>query len=121
MNSYQPIYDAVRSRISGANISDAVSEAIRGAGIDHAATMIQRSWQDAAQEAMDAARQHSRPSAVYRPRIFPDGKSWCALLGPDIASGVVGFGGSPELACQDFDAAWIKKTAPAQPRGEEKP
>ncbi len=32
-DTYQAIYDAVRSRISGGNISDAVESAMRDAGI----------------------------------------------------------------------------------------
>ena len=37
-----------------------------------------------------------------------DGDQWCALYGDDLQSGVAGFGDSPELAMQDFDAAFRK-------------
>ena len=45
MESYQAIYDAVRSRIRGGSISDAVQAAVREADIGHATFMIRESFQ----------------------------------------------------------------------------
>jgi len=43
------------------------------------------------------------PHVLMKPRIFPDGDSWCALYGEDLMMGVAGFGASPEEACAAFD------------------
>lgn len=48
------------------------------------------------------------PSAVYRPRVYPDGNAWCALYGDNIQDGVCGFGPTPAAAVAAFDAAWWK-------------
>lgn len=48
----------------------------------------------------------SRPSVVYRPRIFMDGDKWCALYGENIQDGVCGFGDSPAKAMEEFDTNW---------------
>jgi hypothetical protein len=48
----------------------------------------------------------TRPSRIMRPRVYKDGNKWCALYGGDLMMGVVGFGGTPEEACKDFDAEW---------------
>ena len=70
--------------------------------ICHSASMIQASWQDAAYEQM-------RPSVVFKPKLFPDGNQWCALLGNDLQVGVCGFGASPADAMWAFDKAWTTK------------
>jgi len=43
------------------------------------------------------------PSTHLRPRLFPDGDSWCALYGKNLQEGVAGFGKTPEGAMADFD------------------
>ena len=48
-----------------------------------------------------------RPFYLLRPRIYPDGDQWCALLGENLQEGVAGFGDSPHLASQAFDNAWF--------------
>lgn len=53
--------------------------------------------------------QQMRPSTLYKPRVYPDGNMWCALYGINIQEGVAGFGESPALAMEDFDANWHKK------------
>jgi hypothetical protein len=53
------------------------------------------------------------PHVLMRPRIFPDGNAWCALLGADLMVGVVGFGASPAAACEAFDTAWQKGSTDA--------
>lgn len=47
-----------------------------------------------------------RPSVLMRPHVFKDGNQWCALHGPDIQTGVVGFGNTPAAAMLAFDKAW---------------
>lgn len=104
-DSYQAIYDAVRSRISGGNVAEAVERVAHQAfDISHYAALLH-------QEFSIAAYQMQRPSAVFKPRIFPDGNQWCALLGDNLQEGVAGFGDSPELACEAFDKAWHEKRA----------
>jgi hypothetical protein len=101
MSDYQPIYDAVRSRITGGDISQAVERAL---DFSHQATMAMQSFQNAASE-------YERPSAVFRPILSVDGDHWCALYGKDLQSGVAGFGKSPADAMWDFDKNWHQKLA----------
>jgi hypothetical protein len=110
-DTYQAVYDAVRSRISNGDIGFAVSQAMRNAGIDHAAEMANRSVQS-------AVAQYERPSVLFRPKVFLDGDQWCVLYGEDIQSGVCGFGDSPYAATYAFDAAWYKKTGHPAPATE---
>ena len=70
--------------------------------ISHAATMAGEVWKIAGYE-------HSRPSAVWRPKVYIDGNQWCALYGDNLQDGVAGFGDSPEKAMLDFDKAWTRK------------
>jgi hypothetical protein len=49
----------------------------------------------------------TRPSLWLQPSLMQDGPSWIALYGDDLASGVVGCGGTPEAAYRDFDRAWF--------------
>lgn len=102
-DSYQAIYDAVRSRISMCDPTSAITEAARQAfDISHMLPIIQ-------QEFMIAAGEMARPSVVYKPTLAQDGDQWCALLGSNIAEGVVGFGPSPDEAMREFDKAWHTK------------
>ncbi len=70
--------------------------------ICHAAAM-------AGEEARISAAEYSRPSVVWRPRLFVDGNQWCALFGENLQDGVAGFGDSPANAMWDFDKAWSMK------------
>jgi hypothetical protein len=107
-DTYQAIYDAVRSRIHGGDIGNVAESALREAfgNADH---IIRCAMQDVAV----SFAEHARPSAVYRPSIGRDGNKWCALYGPNLMEGVCGFGDSPEEAMADFDANWAKKIASA--------
>ena len=106
-DSYQAIYDAVRSRITGGDIGSAISEVARQAlDISYALPGISQDISIAAQRCEEAI---TRPSAVYRPQIFMDGKHWCALYGKDLQEGVAGFGASPAEAMDAFDVAWNEK------------
>lgn len=110
--TYQAIYDAVRSRISKCDIGQAVRDvAQRMFDISHVVVIIQ-------QEFSIAAAEMRRPSAVYRPSIGFDGTKWRALYGDDLMHGVAGFGDTPDEAMRDFDQAWMKQqTAEATRRG----
>lgn len=101
-DTYQAVYDAVRSRISGGDIGSAVESAIHGANIGDWACRASQSIQQ-------VASLYESPSAIYRPAISVDGNQWCALYGIDLQSGIAGFGDSVALAMQDFDRAWFAK------------
>jgi hypothetical protein len=101
-DSYQAVYDAVRSRISNANMGGAVENVLREANLSHYAEMAYRAAQETAWEAQ-------RPSVLFRPAVMIDGNKWCALYGDDLQNGVAGFGDSPALAMADFDANWFAK------------
>lgn len=107
MDSYQPIYDAVRSRISGGNIGEVVASACREAfDISHTRAILQ-------QEFCIAAGEMARPSAVYKPTLMADGDMWCALLGENLQVGVAGFGKTVAEAMTAFDQAFYKEHTPA--------
>jgi hypothetical protein len=100
-DTYQAIYDAVRSRISNADIGRAVEDHLRSLNLSHYANM-------AARAAQDAANEQARPCVVFKPRLFKDGDTWCVLLGENIHVGVVAFGDTPASAMYAFDVAWWK-------------
>lgn len=106
MEAYQAIYDAVRSKISGGNIAEAVADAARSAfDISHVIGGL-------AQDIAHSVAQHARPSAVYRPEVSLDGAMYCLLYGKDLMSGVAGFGRTMEAAALDFDKNWSTLNAP---------
>lgn len=110
MDSYQAIYDAVRSKISGGNVGDAIESVCRDAfDISHMKAILQ-------QEFCIAAAEMARPSAIYRPSVAPDGNKWCALYGEDLMQGVSGFGDTPAEAMADFDQNWWKQKTPVAVR-----
>lgn len=45
----------------------------------------------------------SRNLKLFRPAVFKDGDSYCALLGPDPTTGIFGCGSSAEAAMLDWD------------------
>lgn len=101
-DTYQAVYDAVRSRIGGCDVADAVERAIHQADFDGCA-------QRAAQAFQQAASAFESPSAIYRPTVRIDGNQWCALYGDNLQDGVAGFGDSPAHAMANFDANWFEK------------
>jgi len=102
-DSYQAIFDAVRSKIQNADIGEAVERAVRDMSIPHYFEMTMH----AAQQTIGSLEQwYMAPSAIYRPAISIDGNQWCALYGDDLQCGVAGFGDTPELAMADFDKNW---------------
>lgn len=108
-DSYQAVYDAVRSRIGNADIGSAVESALRNANISHYADMASR-------YAQDAAAEYQRPSVIFRPTLSADGDQWCVLLGEDLMTGVAGFGETPAAAMRAFDTAFYKAKTPAAAR-----
>lgn len=106
MDSYQPIYDAVRSRISGGDVSQAMESVLR-----ECFGMAHHLMQCVAQEYTCAVQEQQRPSVLMRPSISLDGNQWCALYGDGLQNGVAGFGDSPDKAMRDFDAQWIAALA----------
>lgn len=104
-DSYQPIYDAVRSRVSNGDIGSAVANAMHGLNISF--------YFDQATRAIgDAGYEMQRPCYLLRPELKIDGDQWCALYGENVQDGVAGFGPSPSIAMADFDANYYKKIEP---------
>jgi hypothetical protein len=102
MDSYQAIYDAVRSRISNGDIGNAVEQAFHRADIGF-------QFQRALQNLEIAGAEMSRPSVLFRPKLSIDGNQWCALYGENLQDGCAGFGDSPEKAMMAFDVEWAKE------------
>jgi hypothetical protein len=99
MDSYQAIYDAVRSRIQGGDVGEAVQQAIREQNWGHYVQQAAYEWTIAAGEQM-------RPCVVFKPELFQDGDHWCALFGKNLQEGIAGFGKTPAAAMLEFDKAW---------------
>ena len=110
-DSYQAIYDAVRSRITGCDIGYVVEQAVSrmDPGIG---PLLQ-------QEIYTVSHELQRPSVVYRPRLSLDGNKWVACYGDTIADGCVGIGDSPDLAMCEFDREWVKRVAAVPESGDE--
>jgi len=53
-----------------------------------------------------AAKQKCTASYIWRPRLYMDGNSWCALYGENLQDGCCGFGDTPKQAMEDFDKKW---------------
>ncbi len=108
METYQPIFDAVRSRICNADVGAAIESAFRDANFTHYASQ-------AAESVRCAASEYERPSVLFRPKIAPDGNAWIALYGDNLQEGVAGCGDTPAEAMRDFDKAWFTKLNPPKP------
>jgi hypothetical protein len=106
MDTYQPIYDAVRSRISNCDFGHAVESALRDANLSF---WTERASDNISQSFAAVTDRLNTPSAIYRPSLSIDGNQWCALYGENLQDGVVGFGDSPAEAMRAFDAAWNVK------------
>lgn len=95
--TYDAIFQAVRSKISNGDIGNAVAEALRNVPDE-----FRRAFEIAIQDAW----QCYRPSVLWKPHLSKDGSAWIAIYG-DLATGVVGTGETPEKAMADFDKNWI--------------
>ena len=106
-DTYQAIYDAVRSKISGGNIGGAVSEAAcRAFDISNVVVRAQ-------EQVYVVADEMRRPSVLFRPEVSLDGDKYCVLYGRDLMEGCAGFGDTLDQAMRDFDENWIKQKARA--------
>lgn len=103
-DTYQAVYDAVRSRISSCDVGAIIRES---AHIDasYAIEGVRRDFEAVACEMQ-------RPSVLYRPSIGMDGSKWCALYGDDLMHGIAGFGDTPAKAMADFDKNWLEQRTP---------
>lgn len=111
-DSYQAIYDAVRSRISGGNIAEAVRDvAFQAFDISHMKAYLQ-------QEFCSAAYEMQRPCAVFKPTIQSDGDMWTVLLGDDPQTGVFATGATPAEAMSNWDQEFWKGKPPEVARQE---
>jgi hypothetical protein len=84
-----------------------VPEHLRG----HAAEVLglesmAASWNEA------GAMRNSLWSVILGLRPKPDGNQWCVLCGEDIATGIAGFGDTPEAAMVAFDKAFREERPP---------
>lgn len=104
MDTYQPIYDAVRSRIHGCDVAQVVREALPQ--LDTWA--ITQSFQQAA---ADVSVELTRPSIMLRLVPVKDGDQWCVLYGENLQEGVAGFGETADKAMRTFDYAWYHEKA----------
>jgi len=109
-DTYQAVYDAVRSKMSGGDIGSVVREvAQRAFDISHTQDILRG-------EFLAVAYEMQRPFILLKPPVFPDGDMWCALLGNDLQTGIAGFGETPSKAAYAFDEAWLKAPTPARAR-----
>lgn len=93
---YQAVYDAVRSKVHWPDVERIMRDAFD----------ISWAQEHIKQELIITAQEYQRPSVVFKPRLYPDGKSWCALYGENLHDGVAGFGDTPAAAMFDFDKNW---------------
>lgn len=111
-DSYQAVYDAVRSRIGGVDVGSAVSDAI-----NQQASSLSWAIDAVKEEYLCAASMQQSPHVLMRPSLSIDGNQWCALYGANLQDGVAGFGDSPAIAMADFDVQWRKTLAAATKEG----
>ena len=71
------------------------------------------------QEAVDICREeYTRPSVIWKPKVYPDGDMWCALYGVNLQEGISAFGKSPDEATRNFDKVW-HEPLPEQKRDDQ--
>ncbi len=99
MESYQAIFDAVRSRISNGDVGNAIQEHLRDLNLGHYTQQALHSFEWYLADC-------KAPHVLMKPAIYIDGNQWCALYGENIQDGVCGFGDSPAKAMEDFDRNW---------------
>jgi hypothetical protein len=76
--------------------------------------MSEPDWaESAAKVAIAALEEMSRPFYLLRPRVFPDGDTWCALYGGTIRDGICGYGDTPLAASYDFDNNFCNQKRPS--------
>jgi len=100
--SYNAIYDAVRSRISRFDGQSLIDRIAYQFDFSHQIQRIQ-------EEFISVAHDMQQPAVLFRPKLSIDGNMWCALYGDNLQDGVAGFGESPSKAMEDFDKNWNEK------------
>jgi len=111
-DTYQPIFDAVCSRIGHPDIAGAIERVARQSfDISHQMACLYGDISMATEHWAEAGRQQQRPFMLLRPRMMPDGNRWCALYGDNLQEGVSGFGDTPNEASVQFDAEWLNANA----------
>jgi len=105
-DTYQAVYDAVRSRFNGCDTSQTVESAISNAfsNMYVIPEVVRCCISEVAIEMM-------RPFFLLKPKMFPDGDQWCALYGDNLQEGVAAFGETPEKAAVQFDIEWLNQKA----------
>ena len=108
-DSYQAIYDAVRSRIRNGDVGAVVAEATRYAleGFGYLVPHAQ-------QEIYRVSAEMTRPSVLFRPDVTIDGNKYSVLYGSNIMEGCAGFGDTLGEAMSDFDKNWQRPLAKAK-------
>lgn len=110
IDTYQAIYDGVRSRMSNGDVGAAVSDAaLRCFDLGYLKEHAQ-------QEVYRVSGEWTRPSVLYRPALSADGNKWCALLGDNLQDGIAGFGDTAAEAMTAFDMAFWNERTPASAR-----
>ena len=107
MDTYQAVYDAVRSRINGFDSQSLIDRIARNFDFSHHAEIIR-------QEFLIVANEQMRPSVLFRPELSSNdirygNNEWVAHYGEKPYGGVQGIGTSPDEAMRDFDKKWIEK------------
>jgi len=106
-DSYQAIYDAVRSRISNGDVGSALERvASQSLDVSHAKALLQ-------EQIWHVGSEMTRPSVLHRPSLSVDGTKWCAMLGDNLMDGLAGFGETPDAAMRAFDTAFLSQRTPA--------
>ena len=101
-DTYQAVYDAVRSRISGCDTGNAIE------GVARELLDVSHLKENVSETIRWVSSEFTRPSVMFRPNISKDGSAWIACLGDNLQVGVVGTGDTPDEAMRDFDRAWAK-------------
>jgi hypothetical protein len=112
-DSYQAVFDAVRSRFSSFDGCRLIDEISAKFDISHAI-------QNAQEMIRGSISEYERPSTLMRPKIAIDGNQWCALYGENLQDGVAGFGNTPEEAMRDFDKNWVEELPDVKRLGGER-
>lgn len=107
--AYQAIYDAARSKIGSCQPAEIIERCIRDAfDISYMKALVQ---QDIGIAINDVAAAMTRPSVLFRPRLFFTGKEgngyWSARYGDGSTDEHDGVGATPEAAMADFDKSWV--------------
>ena len=103
-DTYQAIYDGVRSRVNSCDTREAIRDAI-SPHFDVAHDILLSLRQEFDHSAYDMRQPH----VLMRPTLTRDGDQWCALYGDDLYNGVAGFGDTPAKAMINFDIAWLNE------------